>query len=280
MAITVSQLFDGRTSSYSDDGQRKHTLKYQAITDSKSTGSVAVTAAVVSATSIDYGTAHPDDAAAFCRNISTNPVTDVQWTVEYSFSTYLPEEEEALDNPLDRPCIITWDGQFFEVSQDYEADGTSAITDSAGIPFDPAIKDERSIGRLTVTKNYSSFDGSATNLYRNKINSDTFFGFAIGQVLCRNITTRSVTESIDGTNVTYYPVTFEFLVQDSWDAEILDAGFHYLDGTNPVQFLIGGQPVTQPQFLDGSGNPSDTPVKLTFTVKESTAFSGMGITCS
>src|SRR5207244_1309749 len=121
-------------------------------------------------------------------------------------------EIAALDKqipPLSRPAEISWD--YSDSTEDYFKDRTAptalAVVNSAGEPFETNPQRERGDLFMVITRNEASHDAAADDTYSNTSNSDpvlidgTLYG--IGMLLCKPIKTAKVTETFQGSDITY-----------------------------------------------------------------------------
>ena len=171
-----------------------------------------------------------------------------------------PNNPQSQDNddPLSRPAEISWSqGSYSEVitkaTRVSDAGAETAdqpVANSAGEPFDPPLEVEKSFLILTITRNQANFNQNAANSYTNATNSDTFFGFEAGKVKCKGISGISVFEK----NRHFWRATYVFEIRESWDYELLDAGYWEIVGGNrlPIPFN-NGRPLPAPWPLDGAG---------------------------
>lgn len=168
-----------------------------------------------------------------------------------------PNSQEG-DDPLSRPAEIEWgEGQYSEVihkatlvTAGVAAANTTAVCNSAGEPFDPPLEIERTFLTLRITRNQANFDQNKAQSFKSQMNSDTFFGFEAGKCKCKSITATNQYEK--GRH--FWRVTYFFEIRDSWDYEILDAGYWELVGGERVEIKFpNGRPLSAPWPLDGAG---------------------------
>ena len=171
-----------------------------------------------------------------------------------------PNNPQSQDNddPLSRPAEISWSqGSYSEVitkATRVSAEGGEAkempVTNSAGEPFDPPLEVEKSFLILTITRNQANFNPNTASSYTNATNSDKFFGFEAGKVKCKGISGVSVFEK----NRHFWKATYVFEIRESWDYELLDAGYwEIVAGKRKAIAFQNGRPIPGPWPLDGAG---------------------------
>ena len=162
------------------------------------------------------------------------------------------------DDPISRPAEIEWgEGSYSEVVTKatlVTAAGAEVadqpVANSAGEPFDPPLEVEKTFLTLRITVNRANFSPSTVSSYSNKTNSDTFFGFEAGKVKCRSVTAISQFEK--GRH--FWRITASFEIRDSWDYELLDAGYwEIVAGAREEITFPNGRPLSAPWPLDGAG---------------------------
>ena len=223
------------------------------------------------------GSPHPDDADAYCVELSVEPSEPWSgWTVtaSYEYSEY-----EITPNPTSEPAVITWSSEQFQKPAAIDINGYM-IVNSAGDPFDPpAMMDDARVS-CTITKNVSTTPSWFLQ-YHNAVNSDAFTVDGIS-IAARKAKIQSVSlgewQSRGGYpfRVLSYSMTFRY---EEWPLVLLDAGMRKISGTTrvsipnadaPVPLNGAGQPIAQPTYLNA--------VYGTFYVYRQLAFSGLPLT--
>lgn len=115
----------------------------------------------------------------------------------------------------------------------FQLDALRAITNSAGVPFDPPVERDQAIVILRITKNF--FQSNATNAggFINCVNNDFFvinkprynFRYAVAPY-CAKIKQYSSVFAVDN-GIPYWRETVEVhLNNETWRKFLLDIGFH------------------------------------------------------
>jgi hypothetical protein len=222
-----------------------------------------------------YAVDSESDPQSFILALSCQRVDGdgLEWdlAVEYGPSEQPPED------PLDLPYEVSWSAAQYEEIVDRDTSNV-AILNSAGDSFDPPIVRDQSRPVLLIVRNEATFSNATADLYRDKVNSDTFLGYAAGKVKVASITADRQYDQASDTF--YWKVRYEFHIdRNGWQKKVHDAGFRARSGSTRTLIIIGGNPATSPVPLDGSGaalSATGTPVFLDFNVYETTAFSAFG----
>jgi len=273
MAVVTVQEQKDRSSTHNVKNERTYSRQWIVETDSATDDAVTVENGWVIVTGISAGTAHPSDAGAIAKEISTSCDSDdgKTWTVTCSYGPW----DESEKNPLLQPTDIQWSFNQYEKIVDSDI-LNDAIVNSAGDPFaDPVtIDDSRLV--LNVTRNEATFPVSVALAYVNSVNSDSWYGGNPRQWRCSNI---SATKQYDAEYGAYYQVSYSFDFRvETFDHVILDRGTRELDAGNLRAIYISGSPVTDPVLLDGAGErlpEGDPPHYLTFRCYDELPYSGV-----
>jgi hypothetical protein len=291
-----STWIQGRTGSLDDDNNREYTRVFFVRTSDPKVGVQAVLATaglpvIGEAFQGEDGTSEID-FGAIARRITPRQDTAAPqlWTVEVTYSVKPlsggsadpnhGNPSQQAENPLDRPA--QW-----EISgADYQRPVTHAIrinqagtpqdldeldqpkvvqpTNSAADAFDPqALRDDSDIV-LTITRNEPApFSMALARLYKNAVNTDTFFGAPKFQCRMKVPRVRNAFEN----NIAYVIVTYTIIIKEGyWDGDdhhlhLLDQGMRQLiDGKKEeIMDEKHGVAITAPVPLNGSGLKLDPP---------------------
>lgn len=207
------------------------------------------------------GSAHPDDANAYCNRLSVrsagreNPVL-------YTVTAFYSDKYELDTDPTDDTARAEWDGETYEQAVFADRNG-DAILNSAGDAYiDPIPTRDQSRRVVTVQKKVASVP-SWMLTYQDVVNDASFTlgGLSIGAGLAKLSPIRiGHPERRNGT--AFYPLTMIFhLDKDGWPLRPLDAGFREVDGSGNVVNIqdANGDLVSTPVPLDGSGAVLEDP---------------------
>lgn len=227
------------------------------------------------------------DLGAFVNTIKVDPdgtATNWKVTVEYGpFNT-----AEFSGDPTLWRVRVQFNGEKQDRVIDFDRDGVpcrNSATDRFG---DPITIDDH-ITLLTITRNEKisgtgAFDMNLASDYSDTINDAPWNGFDAGH--CKMGIISSSEEKWDpNAQIWYYTITYPVQVSRKvWRKDILDQGFNELVGTGstatPRPIMNGGQPISDPVMLDGTGHRAAitaTPTVLVFEVYEETDWSLLGI---
>ncbi|MBS0207503.1 MAG: hypothetical protein JSS27_00980 [Planctomycetes bacterium] len=139
---------------------------------------------------------------------------------------------------------------------DDSGDAGKPILNTAGQPYDPTLT--RVFTFPVVSASFAVQNWSAVNSilsYQDALNSGSFFGYGAGYVKLDDVSWQQVREDIGGVYTIYYTLVLKFVVNtiQSWQPQVLNAGFFEKKSGNLRQILINGQPPAQPWPLDNSG---------------------------
>lgn len=240
---------------------------------------------------------HPDEDGIICKKVTIQQSDDeasyeLMLTAEYDDQYNGSETEDEEDNnPLNRPLVIQGGVSEFDQVMVRDINGVP-IRNSAKDPFDPPVTRKAGNFRFSITKNYASLNIAMMRTYKNAINSDFFYGFAIGAVRIANITFSKQIETWKPSEevtlkLVYYQVTYDFEVAEvdfggdgTWKKYVLDQGYRTYSGSTAIAIKDKeGLPVSTPQLLNGSGataNPN-SPYWLSFDLYRSLPFAALGL---
>ena len=195
------------------------------------------------------------DTSAFAKeaDCQRHPEVKRRWTATYMYDTKF-EESQNQPNPLDRPPEVNFSFQSFEEPLDKDKNN-KAMVNAAGKPFEGVTK-TRSIPVLQITRNEVGFSMPSDIDYIDKLNSDTFFGFAPGKCKMQNISARRRFEN----EIQYYERTYEVTIaptSDDWQKVLLNAGYmkRTAAGSTVLEHIIMGDKTaaSEPQLLSTGG---------------------------
>jgi hypothetical protein len=199
--------------------------------------------------------------------------------------------------------VIRWGSSVSNEKIDKDING-KAILNSANQSPDPPVTEDVYDTTLTISENVKKFDSDKAAEFKNKVNSNTFYGKPPGSVLCVEY---SAEQAWFGKEK-YYKVVKGFVIRlpavagvKGWTRRILDEGFMVLDGSNNKNVKLGADdkskriidnvtdknPVSEPQLLDGkgqllapspagpAGTLSQSGVYLKFETKKAISFAGL-----
>lgn len=269
--ISVHETWRGQSGGINDKAQRKYARTFQVFCNNINTRALEVRLAAGVPRLFDYYiTSSEFDLGARARNIDVvqDTLYPLRWEVTVSYdSISIDPTKIATPNqtsgssqgggaksPEQKPPQYSWDftRQARAISKDLDG---KAILNSAGDPFDPPIEIDDCRPILTVEQTLLTFDVNLAMQYYDTVNSDTFLGFSPGQAKCNG---RKGTSRFEENKFVWTVTTEIHFRRDNWiPLEIIDRGFHYLDGTPPKKILFrdptDDQPMATPQLLNGNG---------------------------
>ena len=294
MAFTVDEIWEGRNGDIDNKGTRTYTRVFRVVTDSNLDGPREVRQATgIPRVNDPYIVSTEQDLGATVTSVKPSQQSEHPrvWlvSVEYSTDTGTSSQQEAEEDPLDRPAVIEWTFARFQIPAEFDTDG-GAILNSAKERFDPPpmIDDSRPV--LRITKNQSSFDPALAVSFQDAVNSDAFFGGNPGQVKVMAISSRNAFDA--GTQ--FFEVQYEFMMRrEGWALRVLDQGFKELIGGEQIHMsepIMDAAPtpnpkgtvkITSPALLDGSGRkldpPTATPHFLDYDVYQTKTFATLNL---
>jgi hypothetical protein len=201
---------------------------------------------------------------------------DCSWVVTVEYGPYDPTQFP--ENPLSHPLKISWGGSRFERVVYEDKDG-NAVTNSAGDYFDPPVMADDSRPTLRITRNEQTYDPTYANTWKDTVNADIFWGFAVHTVKLALPTGDLEYNPVCGF---YYVVTYEFEVNlKGWRKEILDQGMRQIVAGKKQKILDDqGEDISSPALLDGNGAKlatGGTPAMITVEVYQEANFSALGL---
>lgn len=276
---------------------------FQVVTDTKRDGPIAVRAGFGTATGIGLYSAynngmtgtvagvtvavpfHEADPTSYVRDVTCNCISadGLNWMLAADYGPYDPVQH--VDNPLNAPPEVSWDGVTWEELCDQDVHG-NPILNTAGDPFDPPITREDSRPVLRITRNEPIFSAGNAHTWRNRLNSDTFMGCVAGIAKLRPI---KAARQYHPTAGYFWVVNYEFEFNpQGWKKTILNQGLRQRtsSGTAPsitygrAAIRIAGEPATAPVPLDSTGlpvAPGGAVDFLTFDIYEAVPFAPLNL---
>ena len=291
MSILSVNEVSGARSTENEKGETEYTRTFKVVTSAANIGAIAVrTATGIPRVGDYYLTATEQDTGSLCKRVEPQQEQDNPrlWIVRADYGAPSDgDEAQRNPNPLLRPAVLTWG--FNKSSRVVWKDANGkGITNSAGEYFDPPPEMDDSRPTLSITRNEAAFNPGIATDYQDAVNSDSFLGFAPGQVKVAGISGTSQTEN----NVAFWSVGYEFeFRREGWQLSILDQGRNQrilqwlapilqrrADNAEPIQ----GMAVSDPVPLNGAGgeliNPGpNTVIYRNFEVYKSKAFAPLGL---
>lgn len=281
--ITVTETFEGRAATGSEDGQRERNRIFYVNTDDATLGVDEVALALpVQRGDIwvsPYGT---HDFGCTCRAVEIRErESPYEWiaTVKYTSkplassgaqsggggsgaNSNLPEQTQ-IENPLERPAEIRFGTAKERVPAIKDRHGDPFVN-SAGDPFDPPYEVDQVRETITITWNRASWHAGLVTQYVDHLNSSDWLSIPAGFAKCTELTADRHFEN----GLYYFRVTMTVelsplkdIIGDpvAWKVRILDAGFRKVNADPekdnvPILDRQTFRPVSKPALLDGDGN--------------------------
>lgn len=249
MSVTdVLDITDPQVKAAIDENGIKTTTRlYKVFTDDKYDGAFTVMAdsrVPKRGNGYDFG----NDADA---NLKVNGVRPERFEDFFTWLVYVDYSTAATsDNPTGDPPKIVFRSRKYTKPAIISRNG-NAILNSAGFLFDPPPDKPES--HMVVEINFASadldpFDAEA---YIDSVNSDVWFGKDPNTWYMEDITAEP--QNFGGLDYYQFTLIAEY-DKNTWTKKILDRGFMEKVGGNVRQILDArGQPVSEPQLLDGNG---------------------------
>lgn len=243
-----------------------------------------------------YGDYHPFNQWLYVDNKTVTAQSPILFEVlvHYTSADIKPHQNGPVA-PWDEPPIVRWGSCVSNEKIDKDVNG-KAIVNSAKESPDPPITEDVYDSTLTITDNVKSFNDDHATYYKNKVNSNTFYGKPPGSVLC----TEYASEDAWFGKTKYYKRTRQFVIRipvlpgvKGWTKRILDEGFTvlaepHISPTNPrilITVKRGNleERISEPALLDGKGqllapSAAGSPQAghyLEFETKKAVSFTGL-----
>lgn len=266
-AVLLGEDWQGRKTSYKDDGTREHTRVFRVKTTDPQDG--GTTAASVCP---PRGAVHNFDSFARCKTVEAGNEADdrQQWRVT---CTYTTEPFSGYIDPTEKPTKYTYATEFVEKAVAVDLDDQT-IENSAFETFEQPASVQVPVTVITAKCVRATYT-PATDKHRfvQKVN-DSQWSIGqeqadAGQAIIWDITVESRDDFLfDFT----YVIKIRRDIDGPWQFQPLDMGFNEWDGSNLLEIMASnGQPLQHPSLLDGNGrklaNNAD-PVNLSFRLVE------------
>lgn len=156
MSISITEIWEGRRTRRTKDLQREHVRVFRAVTDSAATSGVAVgTALAITPWFVSRGAAHPDDAAAYCADVTFDNISEdrLTWMCRAEYTTSLLDSAAS---PTTRPTVYSWTNETVEKGIGEDLDGAT-IENSAHELFENPATSKVAVDVIKATFISSSY---------------------------------------------------------------------------------------------------------------------------
>lgn len=282
--VSVDELWAGRTGSDGITRQRDYTRVFQVRTSSPADDATVAGGPQARLLGLP-GNGYPYPVDAFSRVVKIRPDQQAEdptlWLVSVDYSTNLPwpqaretqgfdpasgeskESPTGLDptarpeNPLDRDPVYEVDYEEATEIVTHTAAGFPVLN-SADLPYDPPLEDERSYAVVTVTKNLAVVKFDWLDQFVDSVNSVKWMNRPVRTCRIKNIGYRPKSEN----GVNFWEVRFRIKIRpQKWDKLVAEAGYYEVvsDGSGgwnrpqiPVPSDAAGREVAGPYPLNGN----------------------------
>lgn len=172
---------------------------------------------------------HPDNFYLRVSGRQLSRVSPILYELETTYASPTGGGENA-QSPLDMPPKIRFTSEDVEEEVTHTVGGLPIQTIN-GETFMPRLREVLPIPAIIVQRNVTWVNPNTISLYRNTVNSDTWYGMPAGTVLCKSIDA----DSMDDGDFSYWSVTARFLVRrgawkytedvNAWHQRLLAQGF-------------------------------------------------------
>jgi len=277
MTITFLGEDPGSRAATNDQGSRTYSRAFKLRASSTSEGPFAVGS---HASLPVIGSAHPDDALAFCTQISVvNSEPWQGWNVACSYT-----DERSIDpNPINDEVVVSFSSEIYQEAVFRDINGEGIMNSAGDYLVDPAPTRDAQHLIIKIKSNHTSVPVWVLS-YQNAVNATSFTvsGLSIPAKLAK-VQRIEVSEPKKRSGTQYYEFTMEIMVRkEGWRIEPMDIGFRELDTNDKPKTAVNPgdeEPPKQPLLLDGSGHvitPKATPATaffLDFQVYDELTFS-------
>jgi hypothetical protein len=227
---------------------------------------------------LPYVSYHPVLIGHSCRNVKVTQDDGAprKWTIEATYSSKPIKENQAEENPLNRPAQIEIETASYRraIWEDINGD---AVLNSAGDYFDPPVEIDVGYWTFRVKKNVADIPTYLLD-YENAVNNAAFTirGLSIGQYEAKLSNIRIGDLKIEGD---YQYFEFSYTMErrrEKWiPLKVLDQGFRYKSENKRIHIMDNSptpRPVTSPRLLDGAGNVLVDPTPATAEYQKFTVY--------
>lgn len=278
-------------------GDRKYSVSYRVITDSRSDQAItAITAVGIPSIGESYAVGNDSDTSSFVESYSARleniEDSEKTWVVTVNYSSHgTPDNRDHThyEFPWLEPPIVSGSGVRRQelLTYHYPNPGVNVTSDaenSAGEAYDDlfvAVSDPS----VTIEKNYRTLDLDILFEYANTVNENTFFSLLQDEARLSLPRWRKL---YTGQGIPYFNVVYEFegMIGGWNNVQRVDEGDWYLDAAgNRHRFIDPSTKMPMPgrQKLDGAGGalwPFGATVWNTFKPYRRKDFANLGIPTS
>ncbi len=216
--------------------------------------------------------AHPEDAGVLARTFQVQPVAEELGKRAYDVTINYesPDPGQSFGDPVNDDPVIRFAGRSKTIIAIRDKDGTPLLN-SAYDWFNPPLELDVHPATITIERNESTAVSATMRDFRDSVNSAgiTIAGhtLAVRQALLSDWQATSFRRD---TFFRWRHVYTIDIADVNWDEALVDQGLYYLDGASPPikrPVIVGGEPATEPQRLNGSGgvlDPNTSPVGTQF----------------
>ena len=228
---------------------------------------------------------HPNVSALRVVDVSVTRISVIYYEADISYQS--PPRPEGTDEetvPYELPAKIKFSSSVAAVEADTDADGDAIVNVGTDEPVEGITRNVRDLV-VVIQKNFLTFDPASIEGYEDKVNSDTFLGYAPG---------RAKIKSIEATNevkddVPYWAVTvviefrtpYQTTAAKAWYHRRIHKGFYELKDSKVIRCVDEeNNPVTEPVLLTATGARlavGGTPHFIETKLYESTSFLSLGL---
>jgi hypothetical protein len=227
---------------------------------------------------LPYVSYHPVLIGHSCRNVKVTQDDGAprKWTIEATYSSKPIKDNQAEENPLNRPAQIEIETASYRRAIWQDIDGKATLN-SAGDYFDPPIEIDVAYWTFRVKKNVADIPTWILD-YENAVNNAAFTirGLSVGQYEAKISNIRVGDLKIEG-DYQYFEFTYQMeRRREKWiPLKILDQGLRYKSEANRKHIMDNStppRPVSSPRLLDGAGNVLADPTPENAKYREFTVY--------
>jgi hypothetical protein len=227
---------------------------------------------------LPYVSYHPVLVGHSCRNVKVTQDDGAprKWTIEATYSSKPIKENQAEENPLNRPAQIEIETASYRRAIWSDING-NAVLNSAGDYFDPPVEIDVGYWTFRVKKNVADIPTYLLD-YENAVNNAAFTirGLSIGQYEAKLSNIRVGDLKIEGD---YQYFEFSYTMErrrEKWiPLKVLDQGLRFKSEANRKHIMDNStppRPVTSPRLLDGNGAVLSDPTPTNAKYREFTVY--------